>query len=827
MNTKTTALLAMAAGAHLSAQGVAIALQELQRPNILFILTDDQGYGDLECHGHPFLKTPNLDRLYDQSVRFDRVHASASCAPSRAALMTGMHEFRNGVTHTIPPREHLSKDAVLLPQLLKTAGYATAWIGKWHLGDSPGHRAEDRGFDHTFYNQGGTRTHFDCIMTRNGKHAETTGFREDLFTDEAIEFMTDRQDRPFFCYLATFSPHTPLAAPEEFIAPYRGLMSDEEATFLGMIGNIDYNVGRLLDFLDQSGLAENTIVIFMNDNGETMGLDLYNAGMRGCKTTPWEGGSRAMSLWRWPNQWEPRTESALTAHLDLLPTLCELAGVKIPQELQEKLDGSSLVPLLESEEGDFPRDRMLFMHPGRWVSGTALDHKYALGSVRQGDWYLTRAHPCSNPECFTGRDSVCAAMHRVQQGATRATYTATNAAYHWGSFESGRWSLFNLKDDPGSRDDRAGDYPAVVERLSAAYEQWWDSLFPGILLNEPEAENTQAMTLSAGQVDTPVPGYPTGIRAIRYPVPEDGSEQPALFWAPDLPAGKRAPLLVALHTWSGDYRQAGGQTKYAEWCLKAGWIFVHPNFRGPNRTPDALGSDLMIADIRAVVEWARREFPVDEDRIYAIGGSGGGHAAMLLAGRIPGTWAGISSWCGISDIAAWHAETIEAGNAQYAQHIEKALGGQPDASEAIRAEATRRSPLSWLGNAAAIPLDLNHGIHDGRNGSVPFTHSLRAWNAVVPEADRIPEARIAAWYDDPASLPRDPRLKDPLYSSRPALFRKTHGNTRITIFEGGHEIDHEAGLNWLAAQRKGQPANWHPPKIATLRATDADRKSGK
>ena len=459
-------------------------------PNFLFILTDDQGYGDLQRHGHPYLKTPNIDRLHDASVRFSRFHVSASCSPSRAALLTGMHEFKNGVTHTIPPREHLDIEATVLPELLKAAGYATGWIGKWHLGDSPGHRAADRGFDFTVSPRGPIRGHsgMDSELTINGEVVQTTGYREDRLADEAMRFMEANRDGPFFCYLATLTPHERvMAAPEEFIAPYRGLMSDNQATFLGMIGNIDYNVGRILDFLDETGLAENTIVIFMSDNGATVGLDLYNADMRGCKTTPWEGGSRTMSFWRWPNQWEPRTEAALTAHLDLLPTLCELAGVKIPQELQEKLDGSSLVPLLESEEGDFPRDRMLFMHPGRWVSGTALDHKYALGSVRQGDWYLTRAHPCSNPECFTGRHSVCAAMHRVQQGATRATYTAENAAYHWGSSASNRWSLFNLTDDPGSHEDRAGENPELVERLSAAYEEWWESIFPGILLNEPES----------------------------------------------------------------------------------------------------------------------------------------------------------------------------------------------------------------------------------------------------------------------------------------------------------------------------------------------------
>jgi dienelactone hydrolase len=324
-----------------------------------------------------------------------------------------------------------------------------------------------------------------------------------------------------------------------------------------------------------------------------------------------------------------------------------------------------------------------------------------------------------------------------------------------------------------------------------------------------------------------VPGYPEGVRVAHYPVPEDKSEQPTLFWSPDLPEGKRAPLLVALHTWSGDYLQTGGEVKYAEWCQQNGWIFVHPNFRGPNRTPEALGSDLMIADIRAVVEWAKQNASVDEARIYAIGASGGGHATQLLAGRTPEIWAGISSWCGITDIAAWHSETSAAGRLNYAGHIVGAIGGLPDASKTTMAEATHRSPLTWLENAGPVPLDLNHGINDGRGGSVPFSHSLRAFNAVVPPTARIPEASIAAWYADPMTLPRDPNLSDALYGANPPLFRKTHGNTRVTIFEGGHEILHEAALNWLAAQRKGEPVNWNPAKTATLKSTAADRESGK
>lgn len=324
-----------------------------------------------------------------------------------------------------------------------------------------------------------------------------------------------------------------------------------------------------------------------------------------------------------------------------------------------------------------------------------------------------------------------------------------------------------------------------------------------------------------------VRGYPDGVMEIHYPVPEDKSEQPALYWKPEVPAGVKVPLLVALHTWSDSYLQAGGEAKYAEWCMKNGWAFIHPNFRGPNSTPEAMGSDLVIADIRAAVEWAKANAPIDEERIYAIGTSGGGHLAELVAGRLPEIWAGVSAWCGISDIAAWHTDTTAAKRGKYAANIESALGGAPNDSEELRKAAAHRSPITWLKAAGSVPLDINHGIEDGRKGSVPFVHSLRAFNAVVQEADRIPEETAEAWYAAPESIQTPEDLSDSLYGKNSPIYRKTSGNTRVTLFQGGHEIIHGAALNWLAAQRKGQPANWNPTTRVRLETTAAEQASGK
>lgn len=323
------------------------------------------------------------------------------------------------------------------------------------------------------------------------------------------------------------------------------------------------------------------------------------------------------------------------------------------------------------------------------------------------------------------------------------------------------------------------------------------------------------LTTLMGQ-EKPVAGYPPGVVDLLYPSPGDQSEQHTLFWAPESKKGP-APLLVALHTWSSDYRQA--ERGYADWCQAQGWVFLHPDFRGPNKTPPAMGSELMVADVLGAVAWAREKTPVDADRIYVVGVSGGGHAAMLLAGRAPELWAGVSAWCGISDIARWHAQR---GGDKYSKDIEKALGGNPGTDPEKAAEAARRSPLTWLAKAAGVPLDLCHGVQDGRTGSVPFSHSLNAFNAVVPVGDRLAPEWIEGVYARPEQL-GDP-LQDTLYSPRAVRFRKISGNTRVTLFEGGHEILLQPALNWLAAQRRGQPVVWDPPALG--KATGAT-ESGK
>lgn len=329
----------------------------------------------------------------------------------------------------------------------------------------------------------------------------------------------------------------------------------------------------------------------------------------------------------------------------------------------------------------------------------------------------------------------------------------------------------------------------------------------------------------------PKSGFPGGVAEIHYTSSGDQSQQPALFWKPESSnANNKVPLLVGLHTWSGTYKQTGGETTYAKWCQQVGWAFIHPNFRGANWTPDALGSDLAVADIVSAVEYAKANAYIDETRIYCIGVSGGGHASLLMAGRHPEIWAGVSAWCGISDIAEWHRQCSGTKFEGYAKHIEKALGGAPDNDER-RASAKNRSPVTWLKNAGHVPLDINHGINDGRTGSVPFIQSMHAWNQVVEREKQFLPGEIVEFYETqkvPTSLAEFKAGKaDPLYGSRHPILRRIDGSTRLTIFNGGHEIVHEAALNWLAAQQKGKPANWAPKSTATLKTSKADTQSGK
>jgi len=295
-------------------------------------------------------------------------------------------------------------------------------------------------------------------------------------------------------------------------------------------------------------------------------------------------------------------------------------------------------------------------------------------------------------------------------------------------------------------------------------------------------------------------GWPKEIQEIKYPSKADNTRQPALFFAPAGRAKPR-PLLVGLHSWSGDYRQ--NNSPYGKWCIEQKWNFIHPNFRGPNRRPEATGSELVVADILSAVEFAKKNGAVDETRIYLVGASGGGYAALLLAGRAPEVWAGVSAWVPILDLTQWYSETSKR-KMKYAREIELSIGGKPLSGSEAEEEAMKRSPVTYLSRAKGVALDINAGITDGHNGSVPISHSLEAFNLLAAAKDRLSTKQISAFVRT-AKVPQsitDTVPVDKTYLAKRVLFRRQSGTARVTIFQGGHEIIPAAALHWLAKQQR-------------------------
>lgn len=320
-------------------------------------------------------------------------------------------------------------------------------------------------------------------------------------------------------------------------------------------------------------------------------------------------------------------------------------------------------------------------------------------------------------------------------------------------------------------------------------------------------------------------GWPNQVKTVHYLTTIDHSHQPMLIYPAK--GQEKRPLLIGLHTWSGSYSQAGGQTLLAKWAINYNWNFIHPHFRGPNRTPDACGSDKVVQDILDAVAFMKKNYNIDEDRIYLIGGSGGGYTALMMAGKVPDMWAGVSAWVPISDILTWWRQKKQQGS-KYAADIEKVIGGQPSSNIKYEKECLKRSPITYLINARNTNIDINAGVKDGRNGSVPFTHSLYAFNAIVPPEEQLSYEFINSFYENLTPPEGTPQPKpDPVYGSKNIIFRKIFNNTRVTIFNGKHEFIPRPGLNWLSQQMKGKPALWQLPQIDQLNIWNNDTESGK
>lgn len=441
---------------------------EYSRPNIIVMITDDQGYPPIGRHGHTWIRTPNLDRMHDGSVRFDRFFVCPTCSPTRSALMTGRHPLRNGVSHTVIERERLTLDAVTLPQVLAKTGYQTGIFGKWHLGDEEPYQPHNRGFTETFiHGAGGIGQAFDCscadvpdnryfdpIIRHNAKFVQTQGFCTDVFFTAALGWIreTSRSGQPFFAYIATNAPHDPFVAREQDKQRFLELgFTEKQAGYFGMIENIDQNVGRLQEKLRQWNLLENTVVIFMSDNGMSQGgwqpptkpfgetaeglkLFPFNAEMRGLKGSPDEGGVRVPFFFQWQGRVDAGKEiPQIAAHIDLFPTIAALAGAELPPG---QVEGRSLLPLIAGSNNEWP-DRTLVTHTGRWP-----------------------------------------------QFADPAGYQWKGASLRTQRFRLvNNEALYDMQADPGQTKNVIDQHPELVGRLREEYDQWWKQTLP-LLVNE-------------------------------------------------------------------------------------------------------------------------------------------------------------------------------------------------------------------------------------------------------------------------------------------------------------------------------------------------------
>ena len=422
------------------------------KPNVILIMTDDQGYGDLGCHGNPIIKTPHIDKLHNESVRFTDFHVSSFCTPTRAALMTGRYPARTGAYRTSSGRTMMHTDERTIANVFADNGYVTGMVGKWHLGDNAPHRPQDRGFqDVVWHRCGGVgqasdywgNDYFDDTYERNGMFEKFEGYCTDIWFSESIRFVEQNKDKPFFLYLAPNAPHGPYYVDPKWSAPYKEKIKwGGGANFYGMVANIDHNVGLLRKKLESLGLSENTIFIFMTDNGTANGarfngltseaIDGYNAGMRGKKSSVYEGGHRVPFFIHWPKGGinKGRDIDSLTAHIDVLPTLTELCDLSLPGS--HKPDGLSFAPILKNAQAPpHRRDLIVQFQGGPYFR--EMPKAWLYSCVLKDKWRL-----------IDGKE------------------------------------LYDLGNDPSQRNDVSQKYPNVVHSLRNLYQPFWESVSPRI-----------------------------------------------------------------------------------------------------------------------------------------------------------------------------------------------------------------------------------------------------------------------------------------------------------------------------------------------------------
>ena len=417
--------------------GQSLFAGEASRPNVVLIMADDQGYGDLGCTGNPIVKTPHVDQLASESSGLSDYHVAPTCSPTRCSLLTGHWTNRTGVWHTIMGRSMLRENEVTVGQMFTDAGYSTGMFGKWHLGDNYPYRPEDRGFSEVYRHGGGgvgqtpdlwDNAYFDGSYFHNGNIVPAKGFCTDVFFDQANSFISQcaKEEKPFFAYISTNAPHGPHHCPQKYLDMYKG-QSDKIAAFFGMITNIDDNVGKTRKLIEKLGLTDNTIFIYTTDNGTASGAKIHNAGMRAGKGSPYDGGHRVPFFVHWPGGGLSKQYAVkqLTHTVDIVPTLLEMAGVKTPEKV--KFDGVSIAELLDpTKDVDWPEryvisDSQRVRDPIKWRGSAVMSERYRL---------------------IKGKE------------------------------------LYDIKADPGQKNDIAEVNPEVVAKMRQFYDEWWAELEP-------------------------------------------------------------------------------------------------------------------------------------------------------------------------------------------------------------------------------------------------------------------------------------------------------------------------------------------------------------
>lgn len=435
------------------------AVRAQEQPNVLLIMTDDQGYGDVGVHGNDVIDTPNLDELAREGTEMTRFYVNPNCSPTRASLMTGRWSVRTGVSGVHSTEHLLNAGEVTVAEMFAEAGYRTGIFGKWHLGDDYPMRPTNQGFQEALVHKGGGigqsagppgNSYFDPILEHNNVSKKYEGYCDDIFARATMDFIKKESDKPFFAYYATNLPHRPLTVSDERADPYRekGLHEYNARTY-GMITNVDANVGRLMDTLEEEGIADNTIVIFLSDNGPRTRRTKndaqpgrYVAGLRGTKTSVYENGIRVPFFIRWPGKIPAGQKiDQITAHVDVLPTLLDAANLEKPEGV--KLDGISLLPRISGKTKELP-DREVYF---QWHNGPRL-YRYVHFTVVTDKYKLISPHP--DPHSIIRQPTPSERRDLVS------------------SLE-----LYRIKDDSSELHDVAGKHPDKVKELLGKYEQWF------------------------------------------------------------------------------------------------------------------------------------------------------------------------------------------------------------------------------------------------------------------------------------------------------------------------------------------------------------------